>query len=224
MLLLDFDGTICLGDEPVLAYADAAARGLAPADAQRIRSTVQEFVDGKLGGRWPDGYLAVQDLTREQLDETALNTAYAASRKRLQAGELAVYAPDGLADFLNGLDGVAERVLVTNAPAEGVTEVLLQLGVTSLLDRVVSSAAKPDGWDALLPQILGDRPASAAVSVGDVYRNDIAPLIAHGAATAFIDRFGVADLPASPTWTARSFPDLYSTLAEWLDSAHPEGN
>ncbi|TWE12498.1 HAD family hydrolase [Rudaeicoccus suwonensis] len=224
VLLLDFDGTVCLGDGPVLAYADAALKDLDDATARGIRKELDEYLSGAVGPRWADGYLAVQELTAGLLKRPTLDAAYTESRRRLQAGEVEVYLPIGLRLFLSSLNGVAERVLVTNAPIEGVAEVLTRLGLTSELDRVISSVGKPDGWTATLPQILGERPATAAVSVGDVYRNDIAPLIPYGVATAFIDRFGSADLPLAPTWTAPSFPDLYPALAEWLTSAHLEGN
>lgn len=221
LLLLDFDGTVCLGDEPVLAYAEAAVLGLPAAAADDVFRTLRSYLAGSLGPRWADGYQAVKELTENLIDEPALAAAYTASRARLEADELHVHTPEGLHDFLAGLEGEVERVLVTNAPLPGAAGVLERLELMPLLDRVVSSAHKPSGWDSILPDVLADRPASAAVSVGDVYRNDIAPLIPLGVETAFIDRLGPTRVPTAPTWTATSFPDLYPTLEQWLRSGRP---
>jgi FMN phosphatase YigB (HAD superfamily) len=219
LLLLDFDGTVCLGDDPVLAYAEATVRGLPVADATAILDTVRSYLDGDLGPRWADGYVAVKELSIDLVSEDTRSAAYAESRRRLEADELSVHTPEGLHDFLGGLEGVAERVLVTNAPLEGVSGVLDRLGLAPLLDRVLPEAHKPGGWDELLPRALDGRPATDAVSVGDVYRNDIAPLIPHGVATAFIDRFTTPGLPVPPTWAATSFPELYADLETWLRAA-----
>jgi FMN phosphatase YigB (HAD superfamily) len=223
LLLLDFDGTVCLGDDPVLAYAEATVRGLPATEATRILDTVRAYLNAELGPRWADGYLAVKELTTGLVTEDTRSAAYAESRHRLEADELNVTTPDGLHGFLGGLEGVAERVLVTNAPLEGVSGVLDRLGLAPLLDRVLPSAHKPDGWEDLLPRALNGRAAAEAVSVGDVYRNDLAPLIPHGVATAFIDRFTTPGLPIAPTWTASGFPELYADLDQWLRTVAQNG-
>lgn len=216
VLLLDFDGTVCTGDEPVLAYAEETLIGVPDDRAEPVRHTLHDFLAGHLGARWEDGYAAVQDLTCSFVDDDARQQAYHRSRERLSSGELTISTPTGLVDFLADLAPDAQRVLVTNAPLRGVEQALDHLGLTPVLDRIVTGADKPDGWPVVLPQILGDRPATSAVSVGDVYRNDIAPLIPTGARTAFIDRFGSRGLPTAPTWTAATFTDLYPTLTRWF--------
>lgn len=221
LLLLDFDGTVCLGDDPVLAYAEATVSALPAGTADTVLTTLRSYLGGELGPRWADGYQAVKDLTLHLVDEDTRSSAYALSRARLEADELSVHTPQGLHAFLAEAGEDAERVLVTNAPAEGVTGVVERLGLSRLIDAVVPSARKPAGWDHLLGDLLGDRAADAAVSVGDVYVNDIAPLIPHGIATAFIDRHGPTAVPATPTWTAPGFPELYPTLQQWLRSGLP---
>lgn len=221
VILLDFDGTLCLGDGPVLAYAEAALAGVGAADAAdaaEVRRTLADFLGGRLGARWVDGYEAVADLLSELVDPATLARAYAESRRALSLGDIDVHAPAGVHAFLDGLEGVAERVLLTNAPLSGVAETLDRLGLTSRLDRILPEAHKPAGWSAALPDALAGRPARLAVSVGDVFRNDLEPLLPTGAATAFLDRFG-ATPAAAPTWTAPSFPPLYPVLTEWLHSA-----
>ncbi len=224
VLLLDFDGTVCVGDAPVHAYADAVLDGLPTEITTPIRTTLDDFLAGRLGPRWEDAYEAVHKMSAPHVSREDLDRAYVRSRERLQDGELPVGTPDGLVDFLASLDGVARRVLVTNAPLEGVAGTLERLGLDPVLDGVFPGAGKPTGWPSVLPTILGDRPASLAVSVGDVYGNDIAPLIPLGAATALISRFGPEDTPAAPTWAAASFPDLYPALSQWLHCARSEGH
>lgn len=220
VLLLDFDGTVCTGDAPVLAYAEETLADVPTPEADRVRSTLHDFLAGDLGARWEDGYDAVQHLSGPFVDDATRERAYQRSRARLAAGEVPFSTPPGLVDLLRDLAPVAQRVLVTNAPLHGVESTLETLGLAPVIDTVVPGADKPDGWSVVLPQILGDRPAHLAVSVGDVYRNDIAPLIPTGASTAFIDRFGSHGLPAAPTWTAPSFPDLYPVLTEFLEHLH----
>lgn len=220
VLLLDFDGTLCIGDAPVLAYAEEACRDLTPDQANVLVDTLRSFLSGALGARWEDGYDAVHALATPTLTEEQLSGAYTRSRSRLAAGTLPVTTPAGLVDFLTSLAPHARRVLVTNAPLRGVEHTLGRLGLDPVLDLIVPDAGKPDGWTRVLPQILGDAPAQGSVSVGDVYRNDIAPLIPTDIATAFIDRFGATGLPATPTWSAASFPDLYPALSRWF-TPHP---
>lgn len=224
VLLLDFDGTLCTGDAPVLAYAEEASRDLSPTRAADLATTLRAFLDGRLGARWEDGYDAVHALATPVLSEDQLNAAYARSRARLAEGTLPVATPPHLHDFLATLAPHARRILVTNAPLHGVAHTLTRLGLDPVLDGVVPDAGKPGGWTRVLPQILGDAPTRGSVSVGDVYRNDIAPLIPTGIETAFIDRFGTAGLPAAPTWTAPTFPDLYPALSRWFIPQPTEGH
>lgn len=214
LLILDFDGTVCLGDGPVLAYADAVADFL-PATARPA------FLDGlgaflahdPAAAQYKDGYAAVASLAEGHVDAGQLNQAYAHSRHRLANGQVEISTPPGLADFLAGLSGRAHRVVLTNAPLEGVGESLATLGLAGAVDAVVPEAGKPTGFAHLLPRLLAGRPPRELMSVGDVWLNDIEPPARHGCATAFIDRFnhrtGEANLRAA------RFELLYPGIIEW---------
>ncbi|MFF2050834.1 HAD family hydrolase [Leifsonia sp. NPDC058194] len=233
LLVLDFDGTVCIGDAPVWAYAEAVIAGILDRDDSAgsgldagLRARLGAFLDGEPGSpAYADGYAAVAQLAAGHADEELLQRAYQRSRRELAGGGLDVSAPVGLADFLDGLAGTAERVLVTNAPLDGVVETLGALGLAGAIDRIHAEAGKPAGWTGLLPRLLDGRDPRALLSVGDIWGNDLAAPLAAGCATALIDRFGHRAGPAH--LVAPSFPELYPGIAEWAHdplgfaAAHP---
>lgn len=209
ILLFDFDGTIALGDGPVLAYASQVAAALDDGAG---------FVDAIRGvlaasdGEALDGYDAVRRAARKRgADARLLSAAYLASRAELATHAAPVTAPDGLADFLREAAPLAERVLVTNAPAIRIDEALHALGLAGLFDRIVTSAGKPAGLEALLAALPED---SRVLSVGDIWHNDLAPAHARGHATALIG--GFPDAGATPTYSAADFASLIPQLGAWL--------
>lgn len=228
-IVFDFDGTVCIGDAPVWAYAEAviatALDGGQPADAG-IRAQLGAFLDGVPGSpAYIDGYAAVAAISADVATAEQLQEAYLATRRALADGALSVAAPAGLADFLDGIAGRAERVLVTNAPAEGIAETLAALGLGERFDRIVTDAGKPAGWSAVLPLLTTERPASQLLSVGDIWSNDLSEPLAAGAATALVDRFGHRAGPAH--LVAAALEELYPAFEEWLAdpaaflAAHP---
>lgn len=217
-LVLDFDGTVCLGDDPVRFYAEEAAAHLDAPLRDPMLATVDSFLAGET--RLPgceDGYHAVAALAGEHLDRETLSQAYRASRARLDAGEGDTYAPHGLGDFLDEARGLgAAVVLVTNAPLLGVESWLVRRDLAGRLEAVVPEAGKPVGMPAVLSGVLAQYglPAERLASVGDVWRNDVDPALALGAAGIHIDRFGAEPGPA--TARAGSFVDLFGVIREWL--------
>lgn len=233
VLVLDFDGTVCIGDAPVWAYAEAVIAGILDHDGAAgseldadLRARLGAFLDGEPGSpAYADGYAAVAELAAGHADEDLLERAYQRSRRELAGGRVDVSAPAGLAEFLDGLAGTTERVLVTNAPLDGVTETLAALGLLDSIDRVHAQARKPAGWTSLLPRLLDGRDPHRLLSVGDIWGNDLAAPLAAGCATALIDRFGHRAGPAN--LVAASFPELYPGIAAWaadpiaFASSHP---
>jgi FMN phosphatase YigB (HAD superfamily) len=239
VFLLDFDGTVCVGDGPVRAYAEAVVTAVldATSDAattdtrnaagrsfsEELRAGLEAYLDSAAvaaGADTPvDGYAAVAALAARHATPAQLDAAYTASREALATSGLEVAAPDGLVALLDELGPHVERVLVTNAPARGVHETLARLGLADVLDDVVTEAAKPAGWDRILPAYLAGRPSEAVLAVGDVWRNDVEPPLAAGCATALIDRFGHRPGPAHAA--ARTFEELYPAIREW--AADPAG-
>jgi FMN phosphatase YigB (HAD superfamily) len=242
LVVLDFDGTVCLGDDPVLSYARHLDAALAAHDDVvsdgLILETIARFLEGPdvvrsrdddasdLAGALEavvdsaDGYAASARLARSQgITADEMSAAYAASRRELADGELTTWAPEGLAAFLRDLPAVV--VLVTNATETGVAQQLDHLGLTGVFDEIVTSAGKPDGMAGVLERLRSERGLAEAperlLSVGDIWRNDLEPAAAHGSATALIERFAAPE--ARPTFRAASFEELYTPIAGWAAEA-----
>lgn len=206
-IIFDFDGTIALGDGPVLAYAQQLAAEL---------SAPESFVDGirrvlAAGGADAlDGYDAVRRAGIEAgADAGHLSRAYLASRGQLGTEDAPITAPDGLAQFLAEAD--ADRILVTNAPDVRLAEALAALGFDGLFDRIVTSARKPTGIEKVLDELQAD---ARVLSVGDIWHNDLAPAHRRGHATALVGDF--SDPDAEPTFRAATLTSLLPQLREWL--------
>jgi FMN phosphatase YigB (HAD superfamily) len=240
VLLFDFDGTVSLGDEPVIAYArhldeqagstadlitrvvsrwlaadgrlDDAIDGLTDADPVFLGLHV---IDGAI-----DGYYAAQQLARLLgVTPEHIDVAYRASRADLADGLISTRAPEGFASFLAAFPASAHRVLVSNSPENGLREQLDKLELTRSFDEVVTSANKPAGLRAIAERILGEQGVAPErlVSVGDIWVNDLAPVAQLGAATALIDRMPVPE-QAAPTVRAPHIEELYPWLLEWASS------
>lgn len=219
LLILDFDGTLCLGDAPVLAYATEVARAVGEPEAS-ILAPLEAFLRGEDAGGLAgsaDGYSAVARWARDHdLGERAMSDAYLASREALEAGELDIGTPDGIEGFLRGFADW-ERVLVTNAPTAGTVRLVERLGLAPLLDRVVGDAGKPEGLRRYTaPGAEGDpHRRGRTLSLGDIWRNDLEP-VAHAATTALIERH--PQPAARPTFRAARIEDLYDVIAHWRAS------
>ncbi|WP_394938508.1 HAD family hydrolase [Psychromicrobium sp. YIM B11713] len=213
LLVLDFDGTVALGDGPVLAYAQAVADQLPEQAAKALLAEVDQFLAGESQRVFKDGYDAVARLSETTLSPEQRSTAYLESRQAIARGEVTVHAPEGLIDFLREVSGYAERLLFTNAPLAGVTESLIGLGLNGLIDHVVPNARKPLGFAQQLPDLLDGRPAAHLLSVGDVWANDIEIPLNAGCSTAFIDRFDLHTGPAH--LRAETIEELYPGIQEW---------
>lgn len=237
VLLFDFDGTVSLGDEPVIAYARHLDEEAGSASGL-ITRVVSRFLqsDGRLGVALEgvtdadplflgvhavdgsiDGYAAAERLAKLiGIPAERIDSAYRASRADLADGLISTHSPEGFGSFLAAFPASAHRVLVSNSPANGLTEQIDKLGLARSFDEVVTDAGKPGGLPAIAKRILDEHgiPPHRLVSVGDTWVNDLAPVAPLGAATALIDRMPVpAD--AQPTVRAPHIEELYSWLLEW---------
>jgi FMN phosphatase YigB (HAD superfamily) len=217
ILLVDLDGTLYTGDGPVLWYADEVAR---LTGTTRIPAALRRFLAGDrsnpaLAGT-EDGWGAVQALAAG-VAPSIVDMAFRGSRRALADGTIPVTVPAGFVELLGELRDRYLVVLATNSPRDGLLELLARLGVANLFHEVVFSARKPDGLRPLLLRLLGAIGATAepwrAFSVGDHWRNDIAPARELGAATGYVDRLGRAAGPAD--LTAPSVPELLDGIRCW---------
>jgi FMN phosphatase YigB (HAD superfamily) len=235
-IVFDFDGTVSLGDGPVLRYAHHVAETLAVDARPGFTAAVAAGLGqvGRASGA-VDGYALVQGLAADHgVPGRLLSAAFLASRAELGGPHAPVLPPAGLASFLHGIAGRVRRVLVTNSPACRIPEALAALGLDDAFDEVVTGAGKPAGMDAVLAR-GGARPAGLAaarprvdpgpgaglpaarlLSVGDLWANDLEPAHARGFSTALVGP-GSSD-EARPTFRAASVADLYDDIDAWLDA------
>lgn len=236
VIIFDFDGTITVGDGPVLAYAEQVAARLAPGLADGFRAAVAAGLHGHTGASIPSAADVIDDydLVRQVAlghgaDTTVLSAAYLASRELLATEHAVISAPvltqppgtrtpggDDLASWLRRLSTQAYLVLATNAPAAGLDRALAVLGVTDIFDEVRTSVGKPAGMHALVDEMLARGPV---LSVGDVWHNDLEPVWVRGGATALLTRRGVGD--ARATCSATTLDGLVPGITAWAAASLP---
>lgn len=221
VLVFDFDGTVSLGDEPVMAYARAAARRLPREDDRRaLLAGVASYLRGEPGRvEALDGYYAVAALGQRVGAGTAdLGAAYRESRALVGTAAAPIVAPPGLRALLDEARGLAHVVLVTNAPAEGIEGLLQGLGLDGAFDEVIGDAGKPAGMTRILSSLLEQAGIGSAperlLSIGDIWTNDLAPAAALGCTTFLVDRYGTG--AGRPDRRARELGELYPAVREWL--------
>lgn len=218
ILVLDFDGTVCLGDGPIWAYADRLLPLLSAGTARAVRGALAAYLaDPGSVPDYPDGYTALADLALPHVDADTLRAAYLDSRRALAAPDIDIHAPDGLADLLAGLAGRIRAVVLTNAPRTGLEQALTRLGLAEHIDTVMHDAGKPARAAEMLAALLAGASPESLMSVGDLWVNDIAPALEMGCATALIDRTGAERRPAHAR--ASTIAELYPAIREW--SADP---
>ena len=220
LIIFDFDGTVALGDGPVLAYARAAAaassepaRFLARVEAALSPAAASSAAPGAAPAVVApplDAYDVIRLVADESgLDAAALSRAYLDSRALLGTELAPVTAPAGLAALAARLP--AECVLVTNAPAVRIAETLSGLGLDDAFSRIVTDAGKPAGLERLL-----DEPGASArrvLAVGDIWRNDLEPAHRRGHDTALVGAW--RDPAATPTFRADTLTDLLPRIEAW---------
>lgn len=221
VLMLDFDGTICVGEAPVEAYVRSMTASDEGLQGTMLAELAEFLADPDADHRLAhaqDAYQAVQALAiRHGIPTERVHAAYRASRREIGADGVAVRAPDGLAALLDRLAGRVHRVLVTNAPHDGITRILRHTGLTGAIDEIVTEAGKPHHTHTVVEDLLtrhGLRADPARLmSVGDVWDNDLAAPWQRGCATAYVDTFGRATGPAHVR--ASRMEDLLPAIEEW---------
>ncbi|MCH7230762.1 haloacid dehalogenase-like hydrolase [Glycomyces sp. L485] len=218
ILLFDFDGTVCLGDEPAYDYARRVAAVLHIEDERDLLAAHAAFCKGKPTTASTfdalDPYNAVRRLAADYgIEEEIRAEAYSAARAGMAAGKFLLRSPEGLRELIWSLPRGVETVLVSNAPLDGLDSILAQIKLEGLFDEVIGDADKPDGLGPVLDRLLDGRDPSSLLSIGDIPRNDLAPAVERGCATAYIDRFGRPWPEADAS--GASIDELYPFIHRW---------
>lgn len=220
-IVFDFDGTLALGDGPIVAFARAIGDRTGDAGfAARAEAALERFAVGDSDHR--DGYDTVTRLAlADGVSRDVLDGAYGASRALLGSDAAPVEPPDGLAGFVQRIEGRARLVLATNAPGDSVAAVLEAWGIAAAFDATHFSIGKPDGLVPVLRDALARGPVLA---VGDIVEFDLAPAAALGADTALVGatagRAGTAGTAGTAiTMQGASLADLYDAIDAWIASA-----
>ncbi|GAA1320096.1 HAD family hydrolase [Leucobacter albus] len=215
VLIFDFDGTVSLGPGPVRAYATAVA------ELGGGGSALTADIDRRLqrdAGRSLDGYEIVREVALAHgVGEQQLSRGYLASRELLATPAAPVEVPSGLETFLRGAR--AERILLTNAPRTRIDAALAALGLAGAFDRVITDAGKPAGLVALLEELDATGERRRVLSIGDVWRNDLAPAHDRGHTTALVG--GLLPVDATPDFAAETVTDLLPDFRRWLSDPAP---
>lgn len=232
LLVVDFDGTVYRGDEPVRYYARQIAQSMTQADAESYLAILERYIADGVAAACDAADTVEAAALRESVDPwgaavhvaarcfgvlpDATELAFAQCRAWMTTSECEVEVVRPLLDTLAELRSAARILLVTNSQAAGLLDLLNRIGVTRYFDDIVAGAGKPDGLRRLLMRDLGadlrERPWRL-FSLGDHYRNDIQPAAEIGAAAGYIDRFDRRDGPA--TARGRQAEDLLPALHAW---------
>lgn len=215
-IVFDFDGTVIVGNGPVLAYAREMARFADEAFLARAEAEIEAFEAGG-NDRYRDGYDVVGTLAIEAgIPADDRQRAYLASRELLGSeGAAPAGAAPGLAEILSAIPDATRVVLATNAPAAGVEAALAAWGVRDHFDELIYNTGKPEG---LGPIIEGALERGPVLSVGDIVANDLAPAIERGADTALVGATA-ASSPASVTMRATTLAELADQIVAWAHAA-----
>lgn len=259
LLILDFDGTVCLGDEPAMFYArqaDARAeeaqapglgRSIARIAAEALSADSLSIPEIELDGTgqpkvlaesfdargahpiaWPlqDGYQLVQLLGRQAgLSDSQMGEAFMAARREIVGEGLEqtdVHPPEGARALFAELREAGVRVaLITNSPADGFELWLDALGLTGAFDVVVNSARKPFGMPEALQEAAGESRLEelSILSVGDIWKNDLAPVAELDGTTVLLDRFGTG--LGEPDERLAGFDEAVPVIREWAGLPTP---
>ncbi len=215
-ILWDFDGTVYRAPDACRRYAEEISLSLPPGKRTAYIEQVERYLQGEGDLEAADGWEAALKAAHGKDDPARRQEAFRKARDYLQSGPCPVEVPAGLRETLERLRPSCRQLLLSNTPAYGVFGLLGRLGVADLFDEVVCEAGKPGSLPARLAATgrVFDLPASALLSVGDHFPNDIAPALGAGVAAAYIDPFGAGPVGRA-TFQAKSLEQLLPCIESW---------
>lgn len=218
-LVWDLDGTLYRGTAACRHYARGIAETLPAARREEYLESVERFLAGDGGVDAADGWEAAVVLAGGARGHSrAFGEQFARARDFMLTDGCELTVPSGLRGLLERLAGTARRVLVTNTPSYGVMPLLERLELTTLLDEIACDSDKPHRFDlrlTALADVLGI-PRRSVLSIGDHFVNDIAPALAAGCGTAYVDPFGVGPSDRAD-FSATRLEEILEPIEAWVD-------
>lgn len=131
--------------------------------------------------------------------------------------QCALEVPEGLRDLLVDLHDRARLVLASNTPSRFVFPLLARLEILECFDEISCQSEKPARFAARLEGVAATTGLSPAhvMSIGDHFVNDIAPAVALGCASAYVDPYGVGPDRVA-TLHAATLEELLEPLRVWV--------
>jgi FMN phosphatase YigB (HAD superfamily) len=215
-ILWDFDGTVYRAPAACRRYAEEIALSLPRGKRSAYLERVDRYLAGEDGLEAADGWDAALRAALGEDDPSRRQEAFRRARAYLESRRCPVEVPAGLRATLERLRPACRQLLFTNTPAYGVFRLLQRLGLADLFDEVVCEAGKPACLPARLAAVrqIYCLSANAVLSVGDHFPNDIAPALAAGATTAYVDPFGVGPRGRA-TFESKSLEQLLPSIESW---------
>jgi FMN phosphatase YigB (HAD superfamily) len=218
LVLFDFDGTLYRGDAPFRFYAEVIARYMDDKDRRHYLELVDAHLNGTAGIVAGDNWEAVVMLATPYLpNPDSLQEAFLETRVYMNDGDCPLEVAPELRQFLAEYRGRVKLACASNSPPEAAETLLKRLDLYDCFDQVFSSAGKPDGLLAVA-QAAWDGPIvpEHTMSVGDNYKNDIAPAWEAGWATAHISPHGY--FPGPSTVHGYTIEEILPFLKDWVDA------
>lgn len=213
-IVFDFDGTVIVGNGPVLAYASEMSR-FAPAGFLAVAEAEIDAFESGDAPQYRDGYDVVGTLaTAAGVTADDGQRAYLASRELLGSAQPADPAP-GLAEILERIPEKTRVILATNAPEAGVEAALAGWGVRDRFDELIYNTGKPAGLTPIIERALEQGPV---LSIGDIVINDLAPATELGADTALVGATAETST-ASVTMRALTLAELTDQIVAWAHAS-----
>ncbi len=222
LMLFDFDGTLYRGDAPFRYYAEVIARFMKEGDRHHYLGQVESHLDGTPGVVAGDNWEAVVQLAEPYLPDSELwQKAFLETREYMLDEACPLEVAPELRAFLRAVQGKITLACACNSPPEAAIPLLQRRNLYDDFDHVLASAGKPPGLITVAER-LWDGPVIArrTISVGDNYKNDIAPAFEAGWDTAHISPHGY--FPGPSTMHGYTIEEVIPFLRDWV--IHVERN
>lgn len=217
-LVFDLDGTLYRGNEPYRYYARQISAGMPEAEREAYLEAMDAYLRQESSVAVSDAWEAAVVLAGGPRGASAaFADAFAATRMFMTSRTCALEVPEGLRDLLAELHDRARLFLASNTQARFVFPLLARLEILECFDEIACQSEKPARFAARLHGVAATMELSPdhVMSIGDHFVNDIAPAVALGCASAYVDPYGTGPDQVA-TLHAATLEELLEPLRVWV--------